>query len=122
MRISLQLQEFGSKYEAEALRSAKKMEADVIVYVYDSSDTNSFSYISNLRVSLTNFDELLPNLNLFFDYLSNNTILIISRQSLLQQNLIWTSRNRYEDQAFAINPILLHLSAMKFNPTSTAAG
>lgn len=26
------------------------MEVDVIVYVYDSSDTNSFSYISNLRV------------------------------------------------------------------------
>jgi mitochondrial Rho GTPase 1 len=25
--------------------------ADVIIYVYDSSDTNSFSYISNLRVS-----------------------------------------------------------------------
>jgi len=25
--------------------------ADVIVYVHDSSDTNSFSYISNLRVS-----------------------------------------------------------------------
>jgi hypothetical protein len=25
---------------------------DVIVYVYDSSDTNSFSYISNLRVGL----------------------------------------------------------------------
>ena len=48
----LQLQEFGSKYEAEALRNAKKTDlADVIVYVYDSSDTNSFSYISNLRVS-----------------------------------------------------------------------
>ena len=26
--------------------------ADVIVYVHDSSDTNSFSYISNLRVSV----------------------------------------------------------------------
>jgi hypothetical protein len=25
--------------------------ADVIIYVHDSSDTNSFSYISNLRVS-----------------------------------------------------------------------
>ncbi|KAG8888611.1 ERMES complex Ca(2+)-binding regulatory GTPase gem1, partial [Tulasnella sp. 332] len=44
------LQEFGSKYEAEALRSsARRNEVDVIVYVYDSSDTNSFSYISNLR-------------------------------------------------------------------------
>lgn len=27
--------------------------ADVIIYVHDSSDTNSFSYISNLRVSCT---------------------------------------------------------------------
>jgi mitochondrial Rho GTPase 1 len=34
------------------LRNSKKADlADVIVYVYDSSDTNSFSYISNLRVS-----------------------------------------------------------------------
>ncbi len=47
-----QLQEFGSKYESEMLRNSKKMDlADVIVYVHDSSDTNSFSYISNLRVS-----------------------------------------------------------------------
>jgi mitochondrial Rho GTPase 1 len=46
-----QLQEFGSKYEAETLRNSKKTDlADVIVYVHDSSDTNSFSYISNLRV------------------------------------------------------------------------
>ncbi|KDQ20950.1 hypothetical protein BOTBODRAFT_124842 [Botryobasidium botryosum FD-172 SS1] len=46
----LVLQEFGSNYEAEMLRNSKKMDlADVIVYVHDSSDTNSFSYISNLR-------------------------------------------------------------------------
>ncbi|PWN37582.1 P-loop containing nucleoside triphosphate hydrolase protein [Meira miltonrushii] len=46
----LVLQEFGSRYEAEALRSSKKLHAaDVLVFVYDSSDTNSFSYISNLR-------------------------------------------------------------------------
>ncbi|KAI0056103.1 mitochondrial Rho 1 [Artomyces pyxidatus] len=46
----LVLQEFGSKYEAETLRNPKKTDlADVIVYVHDSSDTNSFSYISNLR-------------------------------------------------------------------------
>ncbi|KAG6377076.1 mitochondrial Rho 1 [Boletus reticuloceps] len=46
----LVLQEFGSKYEAETLRSSKKTDlADLIVYVHDSSDTNSFSYISNLR-------------------------------------------------------------------------
>lgn len=47
----LQLQEFGSKYEPEVLRNSKKTDlADVIIYVHDSSDTNSFSYISNLRV------------------------------------------------------------------------
>lgn len=47
-----QLQEFGSRYEAETLRNSKKTDvADVIVYVHDSSDTNSFSYISNLRVT-----------------------------------------------------------------------
>lgn len=46
----LVMQEFGSKYEAEMLRSSKKADlVDVILYVYDSSDTNSFSYISNLR-------------------------------------------------------------------------
>ncbi|KAF8339972.1 mitochondrial Rho GTPase [Cantharellus anzutake] len=46
----LVLQEFGSLYEADTLRNSKKLDlADVIVYVYDSSDTNSFSYLSNLR-------------------------------------------------------------------------
>ncbi|GAA5913928.1 hypothetical protein JCM6882_004399, partial [Rhodosporidiobolus microsporus] len=46
----LVLQEFGSTYESEVLRSKKKLElADVLIFVYDSSDTNSFSYISNLR-------------------------------------------------------------------------
>lgn len=46
----LVLQEFGSRYEAETLKNPKKTDiADVIVYVHDSSDTNSFSYISNLR-------------------------------------------------------------------------
>ncbi|KZT18440.1 mitochondrial Rho GTPase [Neolentinus lepideus HHB14362 ss-1] len=46
----LVLQEFGARYESETLRSSKKTELpDSIVYVYDSSDTNSFSYISNLR-------------------------------------------------------------------------
>lgn len=46
------MQEFGSNYESEVLRVSKKLAlADVLVFVYDSSDTNSFSYISNLRVS-----------------------------------------------------------------------
>lgn len=34
------------------LRNSKKLNrADAVVFVYDSADTNSFSYISNLRVS-----------------------------------------------------------------------
>lgn len=46
------MREFGSKSEAELLRDSKTMDlADVIIYVHDSSDTNSFSYVSNLRVS-----------------------------------------------------------------------
>lgn len=40
------------------LRNSKRTDlADVIVYIYDSSDTNSFSYINNLRVSI------FPNLS-----------------------------------------------------------
>jgi len=51
-QLTSQLQEFGSKYESETLRNSKKLDmADIIIYVHDSSDTNSFSYISNLRVS-----------------------------------------------------------------------
>lgn len=47
------MQEFGSTYESEVLRHSKRLAlADVLVFVYDSADTNSFSYISNLRVSL----------------------------------------------------------------------
>ena len=46
----LVLQEYGSRNEAEALRSpAKLAHVNAIVFVYDSSDTNSFSYVSNLR-------------------------------------------------------------------------
>jgi Ras family protein T1 len=52
LQLTSQLQEFGSKYESETLRNSKNLDrADIIVYVHDSSDTNSFSYISNLRVS-----------------------------------------------------------------------
>ncbi|CAG8515241.1 11064_t:CDS:10 [Ambispora gerdemannii] len=46
----LVLQEFGSKYENEILQNKRKMEAcDLICFVYDSSDVNSFSYIVELR-------------------------------------------------------------------------
>ncbi len=47
------MQEFGFNYEDEMLRNPKRTDlADVIVYIYDSSDTNSFSYISDRRVSI----------------------------------------------------------------------
>ncbi|KAI9137023.1 EF hand associated-domain-containing protein [Paraphysoderma sedebokerense] len=45
----LVMQEFGSKYESEILTSKKRLEAcDLICFVYDSSDPNSFAYIANL--------------------------------------------------------------------------
>jgi hypothetical protein len=78
-----QLQEFGSKYEAETLRNSKKTDlADVIIYVYDSSDTNSFSYISNLRVSATNI--FCHEFKLRRS--SNNTVWITYLLSSSQQN------------------------------------
>ncbi|RUS16020.1 mitochondrial Rho GTPase [Endogone sp. FLAS-F59071] len=46
----LVMQEFGSRYEAEILQNKKRLEAcDLLCFVYDSSDVNSFSYIVNLR-------------------------------------------------------------------------
>ena len=54
------------------LRDAKTMDlADVIVYVHDSSDTNSFSYISNLRVSFAKAKLCMQRVNNSF---SNNTV------------------------------------------------
>ncbi|BGP19413.1 ERMES complex Ca(2+)-binding regulatory GTPase gem1 [Rhodosporidiobolus nylandii] len=39
-------------YESEVLRNKKKLEmADVLVFVYDSNETNSFWYLSNVRSS-----------------------------------------------------------------------
>ncbi|POW03282.1 hypothetical protein PSTT_11206 [Puccinia striiformis] len=46
----LVVQEFAAWESSQVLRNSKKLGmADVLVFVYDSSDTNSFSYISNLR-------------------------------------------------------------------------
>ncbi|OAV99055.1 hypothetical protein PTTG_02406 [Puccinia triticina 1-1 BBBD Race 1] len=46
----LVVQEFAAWESSQILRNSKKLGmADVLVFVYDSSDTNSFSYISNLR-------------------------------------------------------------------------
>ncbi|MBW0490571.1 hypothetical protein O181_030286 [Austropuccinia psidii MF-1] len=46
----LVVQEFASWESGQILRNSRKLGmADVLMFVYDSSDTNSFSYISNLR-------------------------------------------------------------------------
>ncbi|CAG8607356.1 13079_t:CDS:10, partial [Acaulospora colombiana] len=61
----LVLQEFGSKYEAEILQNKRKLEAcDLICFVYDSSDTNSFSYIAELRRHEVQPDVYCRNLGL----------------------------------------------------------
>ncbi|CAG8763401.1 18740_t:CDS:10, partial [Dentiscutata erythropus] len=46
----LVLQEVGSKYEAEIFQNKRKLEmCDLLCFVYDSSDPDSFSYIVELR-------------------------------------------------------------------------
>ena len=68
-QLTSQLQEFGSKYESETLRNSKKLDmADIIIYVHDSSDTNSFSYISNLRVGVSSSAYMIET-----DGVSNST-------------------------------------------------
>jgi Ras family protein T1 len=53
----LVMQEFGKNNEAEILKDRQKLDlADVIVFVYDSSDVNSFAYIAGLRTQY-NLDE-----------------------------------------------------------------
>jgi len=54
----LVLQEYG-RDEPELLRSSKKLaNIDMVCYCYDSSDTNSFSYISNLRATYKALDSV----------------------------------------------------------------
>lgn len=52
------MQEFGPKYDAEILQNKKRMEAcDVLCFVFDSGDVNSFGYIASLR-SRFNLDDI----------------------------------------------------------------
>lgn len=45
------MEEYGSQFDATVLQSRKKLEAcDVLCFVYDSGDANSFAYVANLRV------------------------------------------------------------------------
>lgn len=46
------MEEFGTQYEAEVLQNKKRLDkCDLLCFVFDSSDVNSFSYVVNLRVS-----------------------------------------------------------------------
>jgi hypothetical protein len=55
---ALQMQEFGPNYDAEVLQNKKRLEAcDVLVFVYDSGDVNSFAYVANLLVSCLFYEE-----------------------------------------------------------------
>ncbi|KAJ3123999.1 ERMES complex Ca(2+)-binding regulatory GTPase gem1 [Physocladia obscura] len=48
--VPYQMQEFGANYETEILQNKKKLEScDVICFVYDSGDVNSFAHVANLR-------------------------------------------------------------------------
>lgn len=46
------MEEIGTQYEAEVLHNKKRLDkCDLLCFVFDSSDVNSFSYVVNLRVS-----------------------------------------------------------------------
>ena len=50
----LVLMELDTNYDHEILQNKKQMGlCDLILYVYDSSDVHSFSYVANIRVSMT---------------------------------------------------------------------
>ena len=47
------MEEFGTQYEAEILQNKKRLDkCDLLCFVFDSSDVNSFSYVVNLRVMI----------------------------------------------------------------------
>ncbi|KAJ3296229.1 ERMES complex Ca(2+)-binding regulatory GTPase gem1 [Borealophlyctis nickersoniae] len=50
MEKYLVMQEIGPKLDSEILQNRKKLEAcDVLCFLYDSGDVNSFAYVANLR-------------------------------------------------------------------------
>lgn len=50
--LVLQMQEVGTKNEAEFLSNKKRLDAcDLLCFVYDTSDVSSFEYVAALRVS-----------------------------------------------------------------------
>ena len=45
------MEEYGSQFDTTVLQNRRKLEAcDVLCFVYDSGDANSFAYVANLRV------------------------------------------------------------------------
>ncbi|KAJ3223966.1 ERMES complex Ca(2+)-binding regulatory GTPase gem1 [Clydaea vesicula] len=60
----LVMQEFGPRYDTEVLQNKKKMEScDVICFLYDSGDVNSFAYVANLKKK---YLDDFPNLPIVF--------------------------------------------------------
>ena len=50
------MEEFGPQHEAEVLQDKKRLDkCDLLCFVFDSSDVNSFSYVVNLRVCIVFF-------------------------------------------------------------------
>ena len=75
-----QLQEFTSNLEIEILQNKNKMEGcDLLCFVYDSSDPNSFAYIANLCVCYI-YQPLLIN-QLKCQFSGHTPILFISTKS-----------------------------------------
>ena len=47
------MEEIGASREAEILSSKQRLEAcDLLCFVYDTSDVNSFGYVASLRVGI----------------------------------------------------------------------
>ncbi|GAA5954083.1 hypothetical protein JCM10213_007114 [Rhodosporidiobolus nylandii] len=113
----LVLQEFGATYESEVLRNKKKLEmADVLVFVYDSSDTNSFSYLSNLRQQYKLDD--IPSL--FRHEVQPDTY---CRKLLLRVPLaVSVKRGELADLYHHLVRVAIHpLSALPYGPKSSAS-
>lgn len=53
------MEEIGSNREDEILSSKQRLDAcDLLCFVYDTSDVNSFEYVASLRVSKSDIDKV----------------------------------------------------------------
>ena len=56
------MQEFGEGFAEDVFEDKKKMTtADVLCFVYDSSDMRSFAYILQLMTDVTFLSSFIPN-------------------------------------------------------------